>query len=184
MQMPACSISLQICLGSSFAAPAPRLHFCGRGFSVLPPRKARGVERRQAPVRIAAPCGPPCGWADLRIAADRRPMTLAGAPLGAPPRLCSGVSSASVPGRAFVRTLPGSSASSWQAARSGQPGGAPRPPECLVCETRPAGAAPAGVPDFPVRRHQGGRFCAASPALPLGSSRLGSLRESAPQWTR
>ena len=28
------------------------------------------------------------------------------------------------------------------------------------------------------------RFCAESPALPLGSSRLGSLRESAPQWTR
>jgi hypothetical protein len=33
-----------------------------------------------------------------------------------------------------------SSASSWQAARSGQPGGAPTPPECVLCEGTPAGA--------------------------------------------
>ena len=46
----------------------------------------RGVERRKALVRNAAPRGPPRGRTDLRFAGDRRPMTLAGAPLGAPPR--------------------------------------------------------------------------------------------------
>src|SRR5439155_22292487 len=37
-------------------------------------------------VRNAAPGGPPRGRADPWIARDHRPMTLAGAPLGAPPR--------------------------------------------------------------------------------------------------
>ena len=37
-------------------------------------------------MRNAAPGGPPCGRADPWIARDHRPMTLAGAPLGAPPR--------------------------------------------------------------------------------------------------
>src|SRR5438876_12311417 len=48
--------------------------------------ETRGAERRQALVRNAAPGGPPCGRADPWIARDHRPMTLAGAPLGAPPR--------------------------------------------------------------------------------------------------
>src|SRR5206468_11701079 len=47
---------------------------------------ARGAERRKALVRNAAPGGPPCGRADPWIARDLRPMTLAGAPRGAPPR--------------------------------------------------------------------------------------------------
>jgi hypothetical protein len=50
------------------------------------PRLQNGAERRQALVRNAAPGGPPCGRADPWIARDHRPMTLAGAPLGAPPR--------------------------------------------------------------------------------------------------
>ena len=52
----------------------------------FPSHIARGAERRQALVRNAAPGGPPCGRADPWIARDHRPMTLAGAPLGAPPR--------------------------------------------------------------------------------------------------
>src|SRR5438876_12199363 len=48
--------------------------------------ETRGAERRQALVRNAAPGGPPCGRAGPCIARDHRPMTLAGAPLGAPPR--------------------------------------------------------------------------------------------------
>jgi hypothetical protein len=51
------------------------------------PHTVRGeAERRQALVRIAAPRGPPRGRTDPWIARDHRPMTLAGAPLGAPPR--------------------------------------------------------------------------------------------------
>ena len=84
-------------------------------------------------MRNAAPGGPPCGRADPWIARDHRPMTLAGAPLGAPPRrFPSGVGPRFRPG-----LFPGSSASSWQGARSGQPGGAPTPPECVVDEPHP-----------------------------------------------
>jgi hypothetical protein len=43
---------------------------------------------------------------------------------------------------------PRPSASSWQGAVV-PPGGAPTPPECVVCETTPAGAAPAEARDFP-----------------------------------
>ena len=51
------------------------------------PRISRGeAERREALVRNAAPGGPPRGRADPWIARDHRPITLAGAPLGAPPR--------------------------------------------------------------------------------------------------
>src|SRR5207244_2090722 len=57
----------------------------------------RGVRRRPVCPRegggaptgaecgTAAPRGPPCGRADLGFARDHRPMTPAGAPLGAPP---------------------------------------------------------------------------------------------------
>jgi hypothetical protein len=61
---------------------------------------ARGAERRQALVGKRPTRDPPRGRVDLRIAGDHRPMTPAGAPLGAPPRLFS------VPGRAFQDGFP------------------------------------------------------------------------------
>jgi hypothetical protein len=68
-------------------APPPVL-FAGRRVRpspfFLPPE--RGAERREAPVRNAAPRGPPCGRAGPSSGKDHRPMTRAGAPLGAPPR--------------------------------------------------------------------------------------------------
>jgi hypothetical protein len=67
----------------------------------LPLHAVRGAERRQALVRIAAPRGPPRGRTDPWIARDHRPMTLAGAPLGAPPRhFWRNFRSAAAPGRA------------------------------------------------------------------------------------
>ena len=101
----------------------------GAGFAFIPfPLEARGVKRRKAPVRNAAPRGPPCGQADPFSGRDRRPMTLG--------RRASRRSTAAflLRRRAALSSghCPGSSASSWQAARSGQPGGAPTPPECEV----------------------------------------------------
>ncbi len=99
----------------------------GRRPSIPVPPKVRGVKRRNALVRNAAPRGPPRDRAGLRIAGDCRRMTLAGAPFGASPRRSS-----SGVGPRFRRATARSSASSWQAARSGQPGGAPTPPGCKV----------------------------------------------------
>src|ERR1043165_9127528 len=55
----------------------------GSPSSVPFPSKRGGAERRLAVVRTAAPRGPPRGKVDLRIAEDRRPVTQAGAPIGA-----------------------------------------------------------------------------------------------------
>src|SRR3977135_1473182 len=57
-------------------------------------------------MRNAAPGGPPCGRADPWIARDHRPMTLAGAPLGAPPRhFWRSFHFAAAPGRASERGI-------------------------------------------------------------------------------
>src|SRR5438552_2483913 len=81
-------------------APSPTLRFlifkqpssaapilCGAGYAVFPfaPRP-RGAERRQALVRIAAPVARLAVGPISRAKGDHRPMTLAGAPFGAPPR--------------------------------------------------------------------------------------------------
>src|SRR5437016_4963597 len=53
----------------------PAVFFAGPGTPSSPFRfpETRGAERRGALVRNAAPFGPPCGRADLRIAGDHRP---------------------------------------------------------------------------------------------------------------
>jgi len=80
------ALDLPIHLSNSQRSAGP----VGRGWVPLVcfplPEKVRGAERRQAPVRIAAPSDPPCGRVHLRIARDDRPVTQAGAPLGALPR--------------------------------------------------------------------------------------------------
>src|SRR5437667_7717938 len=139
----------------------------GPALSLFSVPRARGeAERRQALVRNAAPGGPPCGRADPWIARDHRPMTQAGAPLGAPPRrFPSGARAAlsTAGGWVFAQALQ-PSASSWQGAVV-PPGGAPAPPECVVCETTPAGAAPAEARDFPRRRPPKGEKPVLRPLL-------------------
>src|SRR5437879_6421726 len=69
------------------ASAPPPLFFAARvrrRLRVPPKRGGQSADRRW--VRNAAPFGPPRGRADPWIARDYRPMTLAGAPLGAPPR--------------------------------------------------------------------------------------------------
>jgi len=67
----------------------------------------RSADRRRC--GSAAPVDPPCGRVDPWFARDHRPMTLAGAPLGAPPRLLLQSRAA-----LFRRWLAAWSASSWQ----------------------------------------------------------------------
>ena len=72
------SVVMQTCSIAPGLFAAPGRRHC------LPPGKAEGVKRHKAPVRNAAPRGPPCGRAGpLR---DRRPITRTGAPCGASPR--------------------------------------------------------------------------------------------------
>ena len=93
----------------------------------------------------AAPGGPSRERTDLRIAGDHRPMTRAGAPLGALRRR-----SPYGGGPRFRRRRAcahRSSASSWQEAIV-PPGGAPPPPGCRL-RAGSAGAAPARGPELP-----------------------------------
>src|SRR5439155_3023658 len=57
----------------------------GGAVVLVPPCETRGAKRRQALARKRRARGPPRGRTDLGIARDHRPMTPAGAPLGAPP---------------------------------------------------------------------------------------------------
>ena len=70
------------------ANASPPLFFAARGAPSSPcaPRVEGGQSADRRWARNAAPGGPPRGRADPWIARDHRPMTLAGAPLGAPPR--------------------------------------------------------------------------------------------------
>ena len=81
--------------GSAFALPtgfwpssaAPILG--GAGYAVVPIRPPE-IEGGRAPIGAGAQRrtrDPPRGRADLRFAGDRQPITPAGAPFGAPPRL-------------------------------------------------------------------------------------------------
>jgi hypothetical protein len=110
-----------------------------------PKKKMRGAERRQALVRNAAPGGPSRERTHLRIAGDDRPMTRAGAPLGALLRRSPyGV------GPRFRRRQAPPSAGSRQEAIV-PPGGAPTPPGCVAANhargrrTRRGGELPRAV---------------------------------------
>jgi hypothetical protein len=70
----------------SFRSPRPI------GPGDVPPEKVRGVTRRKALVRIAAPVARLAVGAGPLSGRDRRRMTLAGAPFGASPRLLRGAS--------------------------------------------------------------------------------------------
>ena len=140
----------------------------------LLPRKMRGAERRQALVRNAAPGGPSRGRTHLRIAGDDRPMTRAGAPLGALLRLWRmHLCIRPAPVRACVpRDEPGRQ----RAPRTGAvvpPGRVPKPPGCRLRAGR-AGAAPAGLriaacppPDLDAHLHA--RLRPAPPSRRLSS---------------
>ena len=120
------------------------------GFPSQSKRGGQSADRRW--MRNAAPRDPPCGRADLGFARDHRPMTLAGAPLGAPPRRLFAGPRFRPEAVGLLAQALRPSASSWQGAVV-PPGGAPAPPECRgLREPRPAGAAPAEARDFPRRR--------------------------------
>jgi hypothetical protein len=117
--------------------------------------RMEGVKRRNALVRSAAPRGPPRGSG--RSADRRRPpahsvsKTRVNALMDARRRAFRRFTAAfSFRHRAALSSghCPGSSASSWRAARSGLPGGAPTPPGCLLA--RQSARAPHPAP--PSRR--------------------------------
>ena len=117
---------------STNAAPPRWLGFFRRAPGLTLPfgplTKNEGVKRRKALVRNAAPRGPPYGWG--------RSLQRKGSPASNVGRRASRRFTAAflLRRRAALSSghCPGSSASSWRAARSGQPGGAPTPPECVV----------------------------------------------------
>ncbi len=135
----------------------------GCPLSVSAPGKKRGeqsADRRWC--GSAAPDGPSRERTHLRIAGDDRPMTRAGAPLGALLRRSPSGAGPRFQQRAFA--LP--SASSWQEAVV-PPGGAPTPPECALCVSTPAGAAPAKARNCRAPATEGARlFSGASPIRP------------------
>src|SRR3954469_10366086 len=107
----------------------------------------RGAERRQALVRNAAPGGPPRGRADLRVAGDHRRDTPTGAPIGALLRRFPYGIGPRFQQRAFAPP----SASSWQEALV-PPGGAPTPPERVLCVQHVRGRRPSPRPGIAGRR--------------------------------
>ena len=106
-----------------------------RRLPCAPQRGGQSADRRW--MRNAAPGGPPCGRADPWIARDHRPMTLAGAPLGAPPRHFS------VPGRAFRRGIRASSVSQLLAGGRSTPRRSPGDARVRGDEPRPQVPHPA-----------------------------------------
>ena len=118
---------------------------CGAGCAVVSvcPR----VEGGRAPTGAGAERrtrGPPCGRADPWIARDHRPMTLAGAPLGAPPRhfwrsLLRRSSGSRFREPAFAPTRPAGSLQSGHSAARPGPGAA----RVRGYEPRPQGPPPA-----------------------------------------
>ena len=98
--------------------------------------KSEGVKRREAPVRIAAPRGPPCGWACPSFGRERRPMTRAGTPFGASPRHFSAA------GRAFFRAFRARTVSQLLAGDPIVPGRSPAAAREQVYETCPQGRIP------------------------------------------
>jgi hypothetical protein len=94
------------------------------------PVPEKGAERREAPVRIAAPRDPPRGRAGPFGGRDRRPMTRAGAPLGAPPRrLCGSGPRFAWTARGAHRPASASSSRGGRSAARAEPRS--RPSACL-----------------------------------------------------
>ena len=107
---------------------------------------------------------------------DHRPVTQAGAPLGALLRRSPSGAGPRFQQRAYA--LP--SASSWQGIVV-SPGGAPTPPGCVLCVSTPAGAAPTKARNC---RAPAAGFEACSPAPPPACSALKTPHECAPLASR
>jgi hypothetical protein len=146
---------------------------------------ARGAKRRKALVRNAAPRGPPRGRADLRIAGDHRPITLAGAPSGAPPRHLRDAkceSASPVPGRAsgcVPPLLPLAFPDRSPVAAGSRKQRTPRPAGSLQSGRSAARAEPRNRPSARLSesRARGGRTGRLSPSFP--PRKRGRFREGA-----